>query len=313
MKSKAQPLVSVVLPTHNRGSILRVSLSSVLAQTYENMEILLIDDASSDNTRNVVEGLNDNRVIYHRLKRNMGPGGARNVGISVAQGEFVFFQDSDDIWLPEKVERQLAAYYLFSEQKRNVVGGFCRFIKIGNRVTSVIPREENLHRFGGHFHEPLLRGNLIGTPTLMVESTVLRKIGGFDECLSTLEDWDLALRLSREGLLAFTNDILMCSLSSNAGVNSRPSGRSLLRLIKNNESSFRRHKRLHSMCLRSAALQFIKSGERDEGIATAKMAFRANWSLRGLAISACPSAYLTVRKLMLMGRNLMRERGRRKS
>jgi glycosyltransferase involved in cell wall biosynthesis len=102
-----EPLVSCIIPTYNRAHIVGRAIQSVLNQTYKNIEVIVVDDGSQDNTQEVVLSIKDERVRYIRLHRNFGAAFARNIGIANARGEFVAFLDSDDYFLPEKIEKQV--------------------------------------------------------------------------------------------------------------------------------------------------------------------------------------------------------------
>jgi glycosyltransferase involved in cell wall biosynthesis len=102
-----EPLVSCIIPTYNRAHIVGRAIQSVLSQTYKNIEVIVVDDGSQDNTQEVVLSIKDERVRYIRLHRNFGSGFARNIGIANVRGEFVAFLDSDDYFLPEKIEKQV--------------------------------------------------------------------------------------------------------------------------------------------------------------------------------------------------------------
>ena len=111
------PTVSVIMPVHNRHDLVRRSIESVLAQNMTDFELLVIDDCSTDKTAEVVEEFcSDPRVHLHRNLKNLGPGGARNLGIDLARSRYIAFQDSDDRWFPEKLALQIAA--LESNQDR---------------------------------------------------------------------------------------------------------------------------------------------------------------------------------------------------
>ncbi|MFZ8802021.1 MAG: glycosyltransferase family 2 protein [Candidatus Calescibacterium sp.] len=101
------PLVSCIIPTYNRAHIVGRAIRSVLNQTYKNIEVIVVDDGSQDNTQEVVLSIKDERIRYIRLHRNFGAAFARNIGIANARGEFVAFLDSDDYFLPEKIEKQV--------------------------------------------------------------------------------------------------------------------------------------------------------------------------------------------------------------
>src|SRR5512137_58568 len=100
------PTVSIVIVTYNRATLLGCSISSVLGQTYGDFELIIVDDASTDNTAEVVSSFSDERVKYIRRERNGGVHAARNTGVRAAIGRFVGFNDDDDEWLPDKLQRQ---------------------------------------------------------------------------------------------------------------------------------------------------------------------------------------------------------------
>ena len=99
------PLISVIIPTYNRGALLGRAIRSVLAQSYRNIEIIVVDDASDDYSGAVVKEFSDNRLSYIRHDSNMGGAKARNTGIKAAKGEYIAFQDSDDEWVKDKLEK----------------------------------------------------------------------------------------------------------------------------------------------------------------------------------------------------------------
>lgn len=100
-------LVSIITPTYNCGRFIAETIESVLSQTYGNWEMLIVDDCSSDETRKAVEGYKDDRIKYHCLDKNSGAAIARNTALKMAKGRWIAFLDSDDLWKPEKLERQL--------------------------------------------------------------------------------------------------------------------------------------------------------------------------------------------------------------
>ena len=112
-----RPTVSVVIPTYNYGRYICETIDSALAQTYKPLEVIVVDDGSTDDTRERLAAYSDR--IRYILQKNSGPAAARNTGIVAAQGEFVALLDSDDLWLPEKVERQVALY--LREQDAGIV------------------------------------------------------------------------------------------------------------------------------------------------------------------------------------------------
>ena len=99
--------VSIIIPTYNRADVLSLSVQSVLQQTYADFELLIVDDGSSDNTDIVVESWHDDRIRYLKLPENKGVAAARNEGIRQAKYDYIAFQDSDDCWMPDKLEKQM--------------------------------------------------------------------------------------------------------------------------------------------------------------------------------------------------------------
>jgi glycosyltransferase involved in cell wall biosynthesis len=187
-----QPLVSVILPTHNRASVLSRAIRSVLAQTYRNLELIVVDDASTDNTPDVIKRFLDSRLRYVRLPQNRRVAAARNVGIREAAGEVLAFLDDDDYWLIQKLERQVPALLGASDDVGlNICGHLClephRTRYIGG--SAAFARMD----FSAGFN---LNFGLIATPGWLVRRGYLRQAGPFDERLLCWEDWELALRLS---------------------------------------------------------------------------------------------------------------------
>lgn len=291
MSDRRKPLITVVLPTHNRAHIIGISLASVLAQTYENLEAIVVDDASTDNTPEVISGMADCRVKYLRLDEKKGAAAARNKGTSIASGEFVFFQDSDDIWLPDKIERQLTSYYELASHHRDVVGGFCRYVRLCGRTSSVLPPGGDLAGRAGRYHEVILSQNVVGAPTLMVRTDVLRSSGGFDESLSTDEDWDLALTLTKDNRLSFTDEILVCSTTSADGVSKRPRAVNILKVIEKHMDSFAKNRRTYSAALAAAASDFLENGDEIRAICVARRSLGIRPSLKGLLLGVWPRSY----------------------
>lgn len=103
-----EPLISVIIPSYNRAFILTDAINSVLLQTYKNIELLFVDDCSTDNTEEIVKNITDSRFHYIRLEKNSGACTARNRGIKEAKGDYIAFNDSDDQWHIDKLEKQLS-------------------------------------------------------------------------------------------------------------------------------------------------------------------------------------------------------------
>lgn len=186
------PRVSVILPTYNRAQYLPQAVNSVLRQSFDDLELIVVDDASDDDTKSIIERISDRRLRYIRHERNRGGSAARNTGIAAAHGMYVAFQDSDDIWLSDKLARQMA---VAGEGKPTPEVIYCAYTKQTAGATHYVP-DPRLPRRDGEILPQLLAGNFVGTPTLVVRRSLLQEIGGFDESLGRFQDWELVIRLA---------------------------------------------------------------------------------------------------------------------
>ncbi len=185
--------ISVVIPTYNRERYIKKAVESVLVQEgdgdlFSVIEIIIADDGSSDDTESVVSLIKDDRIIYHRSSTNRGAGAARNAGVRIAKGEWVAFQDSDDVWHYDKLRKQTE--YLLSDPGVGMVSHRIRaLIEGGKEIITPVPE-------GSDRVATLAGNNYIGTPTMLVRKYCFDELSGFDEGLSALEDWDFALRFA---------------------------------------------------------------------------------------------------------------------
>src|SRR5262245_44206142 len=117
------PRVSVILPTYNRSHSLPAAIASVLMQSHTDLEVIVVDDASTEDIEALVRSIGDDRVRYVRRNSNGGAAAARNTGLAEARGSYIGFQDSDDLWLPDKLSRQLSAFETLPNEIGVVTGG----------------------------------------------------------------------------------------------------------------------------------------------------------------------------------------------
>lgn len=192
-KPAGGPRVSVVIPTHNRARTIERAIRSVLEQSFEDLEVIVIDDASTDDTVAVVGALDDSRVRLVRLASNEGACAARNRGIEEARGPYVAFQDSDDAWRQGKLARQMR---LFEESADAPLIAYCGFVRKTGDTAVEVPGRRDGHR-SGDMIPTLLHRNLVSTQTLVAPRECLLAVGGFADDLPRLQDWDLAIRLAR--------------------------------------------------------------------------------------------------------------------
>lgn len=200
--------VSVILPTYNRASLITRAIGSVLDQTWQDFELIIVDDGSTDDTEKTVAGFTDDRIRYVRLAQNGGPSMARNRGIELAKGEYIAFQDSDDEWMSDKLEKQMELM-LGSTGELGLV--YCRMERnYKNGARQIYPSVEKAGtELQGNLFVPLLEHNYIGTPTMLVRKECIVQSGGFDEKLRGLEDWELVLRLAESWDIGFVDETLI--------------------------------------------------------------------------------------------------------
>jgi glycosyltransferase involved in cell wall biosynthesis len=229
-----QNLVSVIIPTYNRAEICRQAVNSVLSQTHSNVEVIVIDDESSDNTREIISNL-DSRVRYI-WQKNAGVSAARNHGMRLATGDFIAFLDDDDIWHPFKLEAQLSVfkYYpevgmiwtdmravdpegkiLYDSYLHRMYGAY-RFFNADKNFSTTKPlgeiwtncpenwRYQNVYK--GNIFSWMFMGSLVHTSTVILRRKWQKEVGGFDESLLISgEDYDFHFRTCRLGDVSYIN------------------------------------------------------------------------------------------------------------
>ena len=190
--SHPRPVVSVIVPTHNRVGMIGETLQSILNQTFENFELIVVDNGSTDGTEEFVARFEDPRIRYHWQEDSGLPANSRNVGIGMARGRFVAFLDSDDLWLPEKLELQVRCFEEHPEAGL-VYGDAVYMGQTDKEGKSLIRR-----MVGGNVFADLLVLNRIPTLTAMVRQECLDEVGTFSENpgLRGAEDYHLWLRLA---------------------------------------------------------------------------------------------------------------------
>jgi glycosyltransferase involved in cell wall biosynthesis len=186
----SNPKVSVIIPTLNRADFIKESINSVLSQTYQDFEIIVIDDGSTDNTREIVEGY-DNEKIKYFYQKNSGLNSARNTGIRNSKGEYISYLDSDDIWHPYKLEKQVAIL-----DKNSDIGlVYCGSSLIDENGTHTGKRP--LIRHSGYVFEKLIRYNFLYNGSIAIfRRNCLEKVGLFDERTVRMTDWEFYLRFA---------------------------------------------------------------------------------------------------------------------
>lgn len=197
------PLVSVIIPTYNREQTILRSINSVLNQTYSNLECIVVDDASTDHTSSLIERLNDKRVIYLKLEMKKNASAARNAGLCIAKGDLIAFQDSDDEWLSQKLEKQVG----LMESLPLCYGLIYCWMNYydGDRLVYSL-QERNR---GNLYPEILSRIMTGGTPTLLIRKEIVSYVGGFDERITNGDDQDFIRRIARNYKIDFVPEVLV--------------------------------------------------------------------------------------------------------
>jgi len=212
--------VSVIIPTYNRGNLIINSIKSVLNQTFRNLEVIVVDDGSTDNTEDEVNKITDKRIKYIKLSSNFGGSNARNVGIKNATGQFISFQDSDDIFYPNKIEKQIKNII-----NKNSIFDFCKINVIYNSTYSyLIPnaRQENSIIKGEIFNELISRGNFISTQSMIIRTKYMKN-HLFDIEMPRLQDYDVILGMIPKVKISYTNEVLVDLHIQNNSVTHSPS------------------------------------------------------------------------------------------
>ena len=183
------PWVSIIIPTYNRRDFLREAIRSVLEQSFRDFELIVVDDGSDDGTREMIQREFPGLLTY-LYQENQGVSRARNRGLKLAQGEFVAFLDSDDLWLPRKLERQMA--FMQSQPKAQICYTDEIWIRRGVRVN---PKKKHA-KYSGWIYPRCLPLCIISPSSALMRRGLLEEVGGFDEELPVCEDYDLWLRIS---------------------------------------------------------------------------------------------------------------------
>jgi cellulose synthase/poly-beta-1,6-N-acetylglucosamine synthase-like glycosyltransferase len=220
--------ISVIIPTYNAAKYIREALDSVLAQTYPVHEIIVVDDGSTDNTRDIVKSYvrpktedqrpktlhptpltlhHNSTTISYIYQENNGPASARNTGIRAATGEYIAFLDADDLWLPEKLEKQMKLF-----ESNDYAFVYCDMSHaVENKVIHQSYLKDRGYKFfgSGNIYRNLLKENFIFTPTVIIQKEVFEKIGYFDETYKICEDYKMWLKIANKYQIGFVDEPLV--------------------------------------------------------------------------------------------------------
>ena len=187
------PLVSVIIPAYNAEKYLEEAVRSIIEQTYQDIEVLIIDDCSSDQTLALAYNLaaGDSRIRVIENQQNLGIGGNRDKGIDQAKGKYICWQDADDISMPDRIRSQVE--YLESRPQVGIVGGFIKFFdKDGDGSTRRYAEDDESLR------SDIFRYNPVAQPASMARAVCYEKVGGYDPSLKVSEDLEMMFRIGEQ-------------------------------------------------------------------------------------------------------------------
>lgn len=193
--ASARPLVSVIIPTYDRAGMLMEAIGSVRAQNYAPIEVIVVDDGSTDGTAQRLQAARDVRLL--RIDHTGRPGAVRNAGAAAAAGDYFAFLDSDDLWMPGKLDAQMAL--LQGGGRPPIVHCRERWVRDGRTVSQAGQR----HRRDGRIFADSVRKCVIGPSTVLMRRAVLEEVGGFREDLQIAEDYELWLRVTARFPVAY--------------------------------------------------------------------------------------------------------------
>ena len=196
------PLVTVVVPTHNRPDFLKKTLKSILVQTYTNMEVIVVSNGKNDKNQNIIDEISDERLVYVDQDNSGGPASPRNHGIRLAKGKYIAFCDDDDLWMPNKLDLQISAL------EDNLDHGVCfsKMVRFDSEGEWAVASEEGSLDF-----DSLLVNNTAPISSVVVRADLFSKIGGFSEShlVGPAEDYEFLLRAASVTKFYFIDEYLI--------------------------------------------------------------------------------------------------------
>ncbi|RLC39556.1 MAG: glycosyl transferase [Candidatus Nealsonbacteria bacterium] len=204
-KTEYKPTVSVIIPTYNRAHLIGRAIQSVLDQTYQDFEIIVVDDASTDNTKEVVKSFGDKRIKYLRLRENSGSSAApKNTAIKITKGKYIALLDSDDEWLPEKLEKQIQLFKNSKKKNLGFVG--CNVLVVDEQTNKRY--EYKTPKYKNVFQRLLENDFIWSSSSVMVKKSVIDNVGLFDESLKNANDWEMWIRIAQKYDFDFVDEPL---------------------------------------------------------------------------------------------------------
>jgi glycosyltransferase involved in cell wall biosynthesis len=209
------PKVSVIVPNYNYGKYIEQAIESVLSQTYKNIEIIVVDDGSTDNSLEVLERYRNKITLI--TQKNQGVSAARNNGVRASSGEYIAFLDPDDVWLPTKIEKQVSK--MLSDNQIGLV--HCAMIIVDEKNNPIKIHDGGMEGLLRNDILLLEKGAIVGAgSTCLVKRHIFEEIDGFDLSLSTSADWDFCYRASLKCKIGFIKEPLALYRVHNSSMHS---------------------------------------------------------------------------------------------
>lgn len=232
----------MIIPTYNRPDILKRAIETCISQTYKDIEIIIVDDTKKSQ-QEMIDSYHDDRIVYMHNANPQGSPIARNIGISQAKGEYIAFLDDDDEWMPEKIELQVRVL----EKIKHV--GLCvcwmldkRFNRERiNKTPEVLDHRDVLNAF-----------NVQSTSAYMFRADRLRKMGGFDTSLPSAQEYDIAIRISRETPIISISQVLVVQNKTEGQISENWTGK-----IKGLMAIYHKHRRKYSSISKMNHVKFV--------------------------------------------------------
>lgn len=262
------PSVSVILPTYNRTRTLPAAIASVLNQSVGDFELVVVDDGSSEDVASLVRRHGDARTRYVRRPVNGGAAAARNTGIAEARGAFIAFQDSDDLWLPGKLERQLKLFDSLPADVGVVIGpkilyGRDSRMRRGPGKVSVVPDPRGRLSLDADQFGALTADNRLSVQCALFRRSCFAGGFGFDPRARANEDWELAVRLARRTRLYEDAEPVLLAFTSPDSISSDARRQAIgeLRILINNRDLIGRYPRQRATMLRQVGRVLAATGK----------------------------------------------------
>ncbi|EPE94967.1 glycosyltransferase family 2 protein [Rhizobium grahamii] len=260
--------VSVILPTYNRTHSLPAAIASVLSQSYTNFELIIVDDGSREDVEGVVKAIDDPRLRYVRRSINGGAAAARNTGLMEAKGRFIAFQDSDDLWLPGKLMKQVTLlsgmpHHVGALTGAKIVYGRDARFNYGSGRVAYAPQPETCLRVDEDQLSHLLTENRISVQNGLFRRDCLPYIAWFDSCARANEDWEFAIRLVQHTTVYEDIEPVVLGFASADSISSNPRKQmiGMLRILRKHRAVLSLRKNQRSWMLIDLAITFYKVGK----------------------------------------------------